>query len=90
MCVQDWAKDQAPPFRCLLIHTLDLYKRAATSRSPKVKVLKEALAQLLSSAGWMGAVCHRGRSYIILHIYIYIFIYRERESVVLHIYLFAI
>ena len=50
------AKDEAPRFRCLLVHTLDLYERSATSRSPKVKVLKEALNQILSSAGWSGDV----------------------------------
>lgn len=49
---QDWAGTEAANLRCMLTHVLYLCKKAKSSRSPKVRFLKEFLLDLkLKGAG---------------------------------------
>ena len=48
---QDWVKCEAPTLRCVLVHSLPLRKRSESSRSAKVRFLKQFMHKLLSSEG---------------------------------------
>eukprot|EP00435_Cladocopium_sp_Y103_P011891 s3618_g3.t1 len=49
--VKDWAKQEAPIIRSMLVHTLSLVNRSKSSRSPYIRTLKETLHMLLAQAG---------------------------------------
>ncbi|CAL1137169.1 unnamed protein product [Cladocopium goreaui] len=49
--VKDWARQEAPAIRCLLVHTLSLVNRSKSSRSPYIRTLKETLHLLLAQSG---------------------------------------
>ena len=49
--VQDWVKREAPNIRCILVHALLLCKRAESSRSQKIRFLKQFMHKLVADGG---------------------------------------
>ncbi|CAL1159977.1 unnamed protein product, partial [Cladocopium goreaui] len=47
----DWAVKQAPPIRCLFVHALRLCRRSSSSKSLKIKMLKESMEVIISASG---------------------------------------
>ena len=52
--VQEWVKREAPNLRCMLVHSLLLCKRAESSRSQKIRFLKQFMQKLMSDEGNFG------------------------------------
>ncbi|CAL1129986.1 unnamed protein product [Cladocopium goreaui] len=49
--LKDWAVKQAPPIRCLFVHALRLCRRSSSSKSLKIKMLKESMEVIISASG---------------------------------------